>query len=106
MGGCACKIKSRTETELYPRLFYLWGHSYEFERNKNWELLDDICKKLAGRDDIWYATNIEIYNYVQAYNALVYSADSKIVYNPTLFDIWFDIDGVLYCLKSGETLKL
>lgn len=89
-----------------PRLFYLWGHSYEFERNKNWELLDDICKKLAGRDDIWYATNIEIYNYVQAYNALVYSADSKIVYNPTLFDIWFDIDGVLYCLKSGETLKL
>lgn len=89
-----------------PRLFYLWGHSHEFERNNNWELLDDICEKLAHRDDIWYATNIEIYEYVQAYNALIYSADGRIVYNPTLLDIWFDIDGVLNCIKSGETKNL
>lgn len=89
-----------------PRLFYLWGHSFEFEKNNNWELLDDICKKLAGRDDIWYATNIEIYEYVQAYNSLVYSADGTIVYNPTLLDIWFDIDGNLHCVKSGKTKKL
>jgi len=37
--------------------------------------------------DFWYATNMEIYEYVQAYKSLVYSADGKIVYNPTLLDI-------------------
>ena len=29
----------------FPRLFYLWGHSFEFERNNNWELLDTIWSR-------------------------------------------------------------
>lgn len=89
-----------------PRLFYMWGHSYEFDSNNNWERLDEICDKLAGHDDIWYATNIEIYNYVTAYNSLVYSADGTIIYNPTLYEIWFDADGKIYKILPGETLKI
>lgn len=89
-----------------PKLFYMWGHSYEFEKNQNWENLEKICQKISGKDDIWYATNIEIYEYVQAYNSLVYSADGTTIYNPTLFDIWFDVDGTLHCVKSGETITL
>ena len=89
-----------------PRLFYLWGHSYEFDRNNNWELLDSICEGLAGREDIWYATNIEIYNYTSAYNSLIYSADGTIVYNPTVTKVWFVIDGKLYSIGAGETLKI
>lgn len=89
-----------------PRLFYLWGHSYEFETNNNWELLDEICARLGGRDDIWYATNIEIYDYVNAYNSLIYSADGTIIYNPTLIDVWFDVDAKLYKIASGETLRI
>lgn len=89
-----------------PKLFYLWGHSFEFERKKNWDLLDRICEKLAGHDDIWYATNIEIYNYVEAYNSLVYSADATRVYNPTLYTIWFEIFQKVYSIKPGETIKI
>lgn len=90
-----------------PKLFCLWGHSYEFERNGDkWKVLEDICKQLAGRNDVWYATNIEIYEYTNAYNSLIYSADGSIIYNPTLFDIWFDEDGRLYKISSGETLKM
>lgn len=89
-----------------PRLFYLWGHSYEFDRNNNWDRIEKICEQLSGRDDIWYATNIEIYDYVQAYNSLVYSADGKIIYNPTLVKVWFDIDGVGYSIAPGETLRI
>jgi hypothetical protein len=63
------------------RLFYIWGHSFEFDRNDNWQHLEDICGVLANKEDIWYATNIEIYEYVKAYDALVYSADGKRVYN-------------------------
>lgn len=104
-------IELDTSTKVYsptrtPKLFYLWGHSYEFERNNNWELLDQICEKLGGRDDIWYATNMEIYDYVNAYYSLSYSANCNIIYNPTLIDLWVDIDGKVYEINSGETIKI
>lgn len=89
-----------------PRLFYMWGHAYEYEHDKNWDLLEKICEILADKDEIWYATNIEIHDYVEAYNSLIYSASGKIIYNPTLFDIWFDVDGELKKIASGETIKL
>lgn len=89
-----------------PRLFYIWGHSYEFDKNDGWNLIESICQKLANQDDIWYATNIEIHDYVEAYNSLIYSADETMVYNPGIVTIWFDVDGQLYEIKPGETLKL
>ncbi len=86
-----------------PRLFYMWGHSYEFRNADNWDHLEEICAKLGEKDDIWYATNMEIHDYVEAYNSLVYSADGRKVYNPTLIRIWVDVDGVLYDIAPGET---
>ncbi len=103
----ALEISEKTySASRHPRLFYMWGHSYEFDRNDNWELLDDICEKVSGKDDIWYATNIEIYDYVTAYQSLVYSADGTMIYNPTLFTVWFEIDGALYSVEPGKTLVL
>ena len=99
-------VSSQYISARTPKLFYMWGHSFEFEGRGNWDHLEKICKRLSGHDDIWYATNIEIYDYVQAYNSLVYSADGATVYNPTLFTIWFDVDKRLFCIKPGETIKL
>ena len=89
-----------------PMLFYLWGHSYEFDRDSNWDRLDKIGEALGGKDDVYYATNIEIYDYVKAYNSLVYSLDGTMIYNPTLYTLWFVRDGSdPISIKSGETLK-
>ena len=88
-----------------PKLFYLWGHAYEFNEHNNWERMEEICQKLSGKEDTWYATNIEIYDYVAAYNSLIYSADGTKIYNPTLTQVWFDIDSKQYTVKSGETIK-
>lgn len=90
----------------YPRLFYLWGHAFEFDRSDNWELLDVFCDAIAGKEDIWYATNIEIYEYVEAFNSLVTSADGRRIYNPTLKKIWMDIDCKPYSIGPGETITL
>jgi len=98
--------EKRRPQERFPMLFYIWGHSYEFDDKNNWERLEEICEKLANRDDIWYATNIEIYEYVEAYNSLRYSAHGDMIYNPTLFEIWIDISGKTYSVKPGETLKI
>lgn len=92
--------------EQYPRLFYLWGHSHEFECNHNWELLENICQKLGGKANIWYATNIEIYDYVMAYNALIWSANGKLVYNPSLIPLWFTVGDDVYSINAGSTIVI
>lgn len=94
-------------SKRYPRLFYVWGHSYEFDRDDNWELLEEICREISGKPNIWYATNIEIYNYVKAFDSLEYSADGRIIHNPTVYTVWFeDEDGTLYSVKPSETIYL
>ncbi len=92
--------------ERIPRLLYICRHSYEFDNNDNWNHIEEICQKLANNPDIWYATNIEIYDYVQAYRSLIYSADGSMVYNPTLLDVWIDADRVIYKIESGKTIKI
>lgn len=47
------------ETEE-PKIFYIWGHSYEFEGNDNWDRMEKLCRMVAGRDDIFYGTNAEV----------------------------------------------
>lgn len=42
-----------------PMLFYVWGHSYEFDVNNNWDRIEKFCKMMSGRDDIFYGTNRE-----------------------------------------------
>jgi len=88
------------------RLMYIWGHSYEFDRDNNWELIEEICSKLSFNDEIWYATNIEICDYVEAYKRLRYSADGHMIQNPTLQTIWLDVDRDLVLVKSGETVRI
>lgn len=90
----------------YARLFYVWGHSYEFANNDNWEIIEEFCELMGGREEIWYATNIEIYEYVMAQKSLIISADNKIVRNPTDTEVWFSESGNLYSVKPGETIKL
>lgn len=90
----------------FSRLLYIWGHSYEFEEDNNWELIEEVCSRLANHEEIWYATNIEICDYVQNFKRLIYSADGRMIYNPTVTELWFDIDSTVYCIKPGETLNL
>lgn len=42
-----------------PQVFTVWGHSYEFDVNENWERIEAFCRRMAHRDDIAYVTNRE-----------------------------------------------
>lgn len=87
-------------------LFCVWGHSREFDRDDNWDVIETFAEYTGGRDDIWYATNIEIYDYVKAYERLETSVDKTIVYNPSAIDVWFGHKNEIYCVKGGHTLNL
>lgn len=83
-----------------PKLFYVWGHTFEFERNDNWGRMDGFLEAIAGKEDIWYATNGEIYNYVKAYEQLAFSADGRRIYNPTRTTLWLEIDDICYEVRE------
>ena len=97
------------DVSKYPSenwMFYVWGHSYEFDNNDNWNVIEEFAEYIGGRDDIWYATNIEIYDYVKAYESLQTSVDKKIVHNPTDIDVWFVQGRTTYCVKAGQTIRI
>lgn len=89
-----------------PWLFYLWGHAYEFEGADNWHVIEQFLEKIGNRDDVWYATNIEIYDYVKASEQLIFSADGSIAFNPAAKDVWMEIDGRIMLFPAGETVRL
>lgn len=88
-----------------PWLFYIWGHSFEFEEHGNWEIIENIAKRVDGRKDIWFATNGEIYDYVEAYNNLIFSMDGEIVKNPSYMPVWLEIRGKVYKIDAGKEVR-
>lgn len=98
-------------TEINPyreaQMFYLWGHTYEFDDNDNWQVIEEFCEYMSGREaEIWYATNMEIYEYIEDYNRLIWTVDMSRVYNPTNRTLWFMYEKQKGIIKPGETLVL
>ncbi|MBQ9309073.1 MAG: polysaccharide deacetylase family protein [Clostridia bacterium] len=91
----------------YLYLMYVWGHSYEFDDRDNWDLIEGFCEKMGGKDDIWYCTNIEFVDAMEAVRALQFSCDNSFVYNPSASDCWIRVnDGEPVCLKGGTLTQL
>ncbi|MGN1095119.1 MAG: polysaccharide deacetylase family protein [Eubacteriales bacterium] len=91
-------------------LLYIWGHSYEFD-NKDapvgWEKFEEMLKKLADHAyDIWFATNIEIVDYVHAIKSIRVSADGKMYYNPTDTSVFASCDNEIIEIGAGQTVTL
>lgn len=87
-------------------LFYLWGHSYEFTKHNNWDVIERFCRKMSESDDVWFATNLEIYNYIEAFKRIVISADGSFVYNPTSTKIYMRFLGPDFSVEPGATVKI
>lgn len=90
----------------YLYMMYVWGHSYEFDQDNNWDLIEGFCEFMGGRDDIWYASNIEIVDYLKAFQNLRFSADSSFVFNPTARSVWLNVDGQVVEIPSGSQVHL
>lgn len=45
-----------------PQVFYIWGHTYELDGTDiSWEKFERFCKLIAGKEDIFYATNSQVF---------------------------------------------
>ena len=94
--------------ETPAKLFYVWGHAYEFDMNQNWDRIENLLQKVSGREDIWYATNGEIERYVRAYRELVFTVDGKYVYNPSAIDVTLGgmFTDSITVVRGGETVRM
>jgi len=94
------------EHKKSPYLFYIYGHSFEFDNDDNWDVMEEFLKKVSSRNDVWYATNGEIYNYVIAFRSLSFNAEQTMVYNPSCHKLYFTFDSKYYTINPGETITL
>lgn len=90
----------------YLYMMYVWGHSYEFTDRNNWEVVEEFCKLVGNREDIWYATNIQIYDYMDAASRLQYAADASFVYNPSAMPVWISVDEKIIEIAGGKQIEI
>ena len=102
--GLFDSMLEQTKRYLRHSVMYVWGHSYEFNNDNNWEIMEEFCAHAGGHEDVWYATNIEIYDYIAASRALMVGVDGTSVYNPSNITVWVSADGVPTAIKPGENL--
>lgn len=93
------------ETTNNLPLLYVWGHSYEFENDGTWDVIENFCEYIS-KQRVWFATNIEIYNYITSMRNLRFSADCRTVYNPSDISVWIGVDYQPKEIKSGEIAVL
>ncbi len=86
-------------------LMYVWGHSYEFGRKNDYSVIDSFCEKMCGKEDIWYATNLEICDYINATRSQEFSADGKTMKNPTAMSVWVSTKEGEKEIKPGEIVR-
>lgn len=87
-------------------IMYVWGHSFEFGWKDDYFVMEEFCRRMAGKEDIWYATNLEICEYVSACRSQEFSADGARMKNPTAQSIYVSgKDGIME-VKPGETVAL
>ena len=68
--------------------------------------MEEFCEFIGGKEDIWYATNIEIVDYMEAAERLQFTINGGSVYNPSVLDVWLEVDKKIVKAESGKLTKL
>ena len=87
-------------------LLSVWGHSYEFDITDSWNTIENQLERLGGNDDVWYASNLEVFDYIAAYNSLNWTAEGDMVVNPTATDVYLECDGETVRVPAGGVISL
>ena len=86
-------------------LLAVWGHAYEFDQRDDWEVIENQLDRLGNHEDIWYATNIEVFDYITAYNSLDVAVDGSSAYNRSCMNVWVSVRGKKYEIPAGQVVR-
>ena len=101
-------ISRFAEPDHFPhrKLLNIWGHSYELNSDAAWSHMEQVCKNVSSLGDTWFATYIEIADYLEASRNLKFSAECGSVYNPSATDVWISVDREPVMVPAGKTIRL
>ena len=88
------------------RCFISGATALNLSAKNTWPLMEQLAEKLHGAQDIWYATNGQIADYLTALRSTRESADGKRLYNPSAQPIWFVADGKVRVAEPGKLCEI
>ena len=88
------------------RLLSCWGHAYEFDQRSDWDVIERQLDRLGNHDEVWYATNIEVFDYIAAFKALDFTVDGRFVTNRSALDVCLRLGKKSLTVHAGETAEL
>ena len=94
------------KSRVPEKLFYVWGHSIEFDRDRNWDQIAEFLDIVQADSTIWCATNLEVYEYVSAWRNLACSVDGNLLRNVTSTQLWVRVVGEPVVIRPGEIVSL
>jgi len=86
------------------KLLAVWGHAYEFDQRDDWEVIEDQLGRLGNHEDVWYAANIEVFDYITAFNSLDVSMEGGCAYNRSAVSVWVTVKGRKYEIPAGQVV--
>ncbi len=100
------RFMNSLDSQWTKPLLYIWGHSHELLCEEDWRQFEQVLKAVSGDKRIWYATNMDIFNYAAAQKTLKISADETIIYNPSGSEVWVEKDKLRKIkIPAGETVR-
>lgn len=87
-------IKDFKNSKEELALFYLWGHTYEFENKNAWNILSLLQTQIAHQESIAYMTNREVVEYISSRRKVHISSD----------EIWNDSDENIYISFKNQKI--
>jgi hypothetical protein len=94
------------DDQYYSGVFYVWGHGFEFHDRNDWAGLERIYKPVSGKSDVWYCTNIELFDYEEARRRVVIAANRATAFNPSALPVTLSVDGAIIEVPAGKTVSL
>lgn len=86
-------------------VFYVWGHSWEFDDKKRWDRMIDFCNKIGKAKDIWFVGSGALTEYLKAIENVQIS-NNKIVNPADNALVWVKLSSGIEKLEAGETIAL
>jgi len=85
----------------------IWGHSWEMGTDqKKWNETEKFFKLLANNPTIYYAKQIDLVDYINAFRNLKFSVNKNYVTNTSAINVSIKINTKVYNIKAGTTLNL
>jgi peptidoglycan-N-acetylglucosamine deacetylase len=88
-------------------LFYVWGHSWEYEEPGNkWAEVEKFFKIISKNPDIYYTTQIGLLDYINAFKNLKFSVDKTMVTILSSITVFMKMNGKVLAIEAGSTKEL